>query len=160
MYSEKPLLIYRVVPAAEALRAYSGEEALESGGRWSAPGERVVYAAGSLALAALEALAHLDGPPGKRRFAWVPARIPESVQLERCARPPRGWQWRPPREATQRVGGRWLRAGRSAVLAVPSAIIPAELNYLLALRHADFARVEVGRARPFAFDPRLRPARR
>jgi len=160
MHSEKSLLIYRIVPAADALHADGGEEAFESGGRWSISGHLVVYAAGSLALAALEALAHLEEPPGKRRFAWIPARIAEGLRMEMCDEPPAGRLARSPRAATRRIGSRWLRAGHSPVLAVPSAILPSELNYLLAPQHTDFARVEVGRPRPFLFDPRLRPARR
>jgi RES domain-containing protein len=117
--SPKSLVVYRVVATAEAARAYSGEDALEKGGRWSSPGHCVVYTAGSPALAALEALAHLDGPPGKRRFACVPARIPADLLISQCRRPPKDWRARPPRAATKRVGERWLRAGRSAVLAVP-----------------------------------------
>jgi RES domain-containing protein len=159
MHADKSLLVYRVVPVADGARAFDGEEAAASGGRWSAAGQPVVYAAGSLALAALEALAHLDGSLGKRRFVWVSARIPREMRLERCTRLPAGWERRPPRAASRRVGERWLRAGRAAVLAVPSAIIPPELNYLLAPRHADFSRVEIGRPRPFVFDSRLRPAR-
>ena len=156
--SSRPLLVYRVVTAADAAHAYSGEESLADGGRWSVPGHRVVYAAGSLALAALEALVHLDGPPGRRRFAWVPARVPADISRERCRRPPANWNARPPPPSTRRVGTRWLRTGRSAVMAVPSAVVPSELNYLLAREHADFARIEIGRPRPFSFDPRLRPA--
>jgi RES domain-containing protein len=44
----------------------------------------------------------------------------------------------------------------TAVLAVPSAVIPHELNYLLNPRHPHFKRIRVGRPEPFSFDPRLR----
>jgi RES domain-containing protein len=54
-----------------------------------------------------------------------------------------------------RYGSRWFRAARTAVLEVPSAIVPSEKNYLLNPLHSDFRRIRVGRARPFVFDPRM-----
>jgi RES domain-containing protein len=41
------------------------------------------------------------------------------------------------------------------VLAVPSAIIPSETNYLPNPAHADFKTIAIGKAQPFAFDARL-----
>ena len=49
-----------------------------------------------------------------------------------------------------------FRDRRSVVLAVPSAIIEHERNYLLNPNHPDFKRVWRGRPQPFVFDPRLR----
>jgi len=54
-----------------------------------------------------------------------------------------------------RYGSNWLRRGRTAVLEVPSAIVPSENNYLLSPQHVDFHRVRIGRPRPFVFDPRM-----
>lgn len=42
------------------------------------------------------------------------------------------------------------------MLAVPSAVIPQELNYLLNPLHADFKRLRIGKPEAFRFDPRLR----
>jgi len=46
-----------------------------------------------------------------------------------------------------RYGSNWLRRGRTAVLEVPSAIVPSENNYLLSPQHVDFHRVRIGRPR-------------
>jgi RES domain-containing protein len=54
------------------------------------------------------------------------------------------------------VGTRWARELKSLVLAVPSAVIPLELNYLLNPLHADFRRIRVRNPEAFRFDPRLR----
>jgi RES domain-containing protein len=48
-----------------------------------------------------------------------------------------------------------VRENRSAVLAVPSVIIPEEFNYLLNPAHPDFKKISIGKPEPFAFDPRL-----
>jgi RES domain-containing protein len=38
---------------------------------------------------------------------------------------------------------------------VPSAVIPAEFNYVLNPRHPEFARIAIEQIKPFVFDPRL-----
>jgi RES domain-containing protein len=48
-----------------------------------------------------------------------------------------------------------VREARSAVLALPSVIIPGESNYLLNPAHPDFRKISIGKPEPFAFDPRL-----
>jgi RES domain-containing protein len=57
--------------------------------------------------------------------------------------------------STQRIGARWLQEQRSAVLAVPSAIIPAERNYLINPIPPDFGKIRIGKPEAFAFDPRF-----
>ena len=54
-----------------------------------------------------------------------------------------------------RYGSAWLRRGSTAVLVVPSAIVPPECNVLLNPLHPDFDKIRIGRAHPFAFDPRM-----
>jgi RES domain-containing protein len=41
------------------------------------------------------------------------------------------------------------------VLQVPSAVIPTEYNFLLNPLHKDFAKLHIGKALQFRFDPRL-----
>jgi RES domain-containing protein len=41
------------------------------------------------------------------------------------------------------------------VLAVPSAVIPQENNYLLNPAHPDFKQIRITRPSPFSFDPRI-----
>ena len=50
---------FRLVKARYADQAFDGEGAKLSGGRWNSKGVAVVYAADSIALAALELLIHL-----------------------------------------------------------------------------------------------------
>ncbi|HEX6204123.1 MAG TPA: RES domain-containing protein, partial [Thermoanaerobaculia bacterium] len=49
----------------------------------------------------------------------------------------------------------WVASSRSAVLAVPSVVVPWETNYLLNPAHPDFARVVVERPRRLDLDQRL-----
>ena len=53
------------------------------------------------------------------------------------------------------LGDAWVARGSSAVLAVPSAIIAEERNYLLNPQHRDVARATMCAAEPFLYDERL-----
>ena len=53
------------------------------------------------------------------------------------------------------IGDDWLRNSNSAVLSVPSAIVPKERNYLLNPKHADFPKIQTQPSEPFVFDERL-----
>ena len=92
-----------------------------------------------------------------RQLVAVPADIPESVPMVPIQRGdlPGGWRSPSPPPGLADIGTRWAEAAESAVLAVPSVIIPEELNYLLNPRHPLFTRIRIGRPRPFYFDPRF-----
>ncbi len=146
---------HRIVKARHAGAAFSGEGARIAGGRWNRPGEAVVYASASLALAAIETVVHLGDDALHIQFVHFRIEIPDSVVIQRGRRPPPGWRAEPPEEASMRYGSRWRRQARTAVLEVPSAIVPSEMNYLLNPAHPDFRRIRVGRPLPFVFDPRM-----
>jgi RES domain-containing protein len=55
----------------------------------------------------------------------------------------------------QRLGDAWVKAGNSVILAVPSAIVPNELNLLLNPRHPNFAKIDIHVATDFVLDRRL-----
>lgn len=117
----------------------------------------MVYTSATLSLAVLELLVHLDDDDLAKAYVGVPADVPGSVPITRV-RPadlPRDWQKIPAPAALAELGSRWVAARETAVLAVPSAIVPRELNYLLNPRHPQFKRIRAGRPEPFAFDPRL-----
>jgi RES domain-containing protein len=69
---------------------------------------------------------------------------------------PRNWRLStPPPTELQNLGSDWIRSLRTAVLLVPSAMIPEEFNVRLNPAHPDYARLEVGRPRRFQFDTRM-----
>jgi RES domain-containing protein len=51
---------------------------------------------------------------------------------------------RPPGPASHSLGGSWLELDESAVLKVPSVVIPEEHNYLINPAHPDFEKICVG----------------
>lgn len=82
--------------------------------------------------------------------------MPEGVAVERLevSGLPPSWREDYPPLACRDVGGAWLERGGAAVLAVPSAVIPVETNYLLNPAHADFARLRIQAPTVFRFDAR------
>lgn len=57
--------------------------------------------------------------------------------------------------AARRIGDEWVAGACSVVLALPSAIIPGEFNFLLNPAHPDFARIRRKKPEAFVFDARL-----
>jgi RES domain-containing protein len=147
---------WRITKRRQATAAFTGEGGLSSSGRWHPKGMRVIYTASSLALASLEVFAHLQRAHRAIRWAAFRVKIPEDT-ITALARDhlPRHWRREPPGAVTQRLGAAWLAAGQSAVLRVPSAIVPADSNYLINPLHPDFEKLVIGPAEPFHFDPRL-----
>jgi len=68
---------------------------------------------------------------------------------------PSTWRISPPPAETMEIGDLWIREKRSAVLALPSAISPADTNFLLNPEHPDFKRIRIHPPIDFDFDPRL-----
>jgi RES domain-containing protein len=68
---------------------------------------------------------------------------------------PKNWQQEPPTPMLQSLGDKWAKSNSSAILAVPSAIIPEELNYLINPKHPDFSKLKISDPTDFAFDQRL-----
>ncbi len=66
-----------------------------------------------------------------------------------------GEQWEDSRPLTQSIGSEWLVSGASALLKVPSAVVPKSWNYLLNPRHADAAHATIRSSSRHPFDPRL-----
>lgn len=149
---------WRICRKRYATGAYGGKGAADHGGRWNRPGVPVVYTSSSLSLAALEYLVNTgvaDLPPD---LLVLPAEIPEALETSRVevrALPP-GWRSYPAPAALKTIGEEWIRKGETAVLFVPSAVIPEEDNILLNPLHPHFNRIIVGKGRPFVFDPRIR----
>ncbi|MGH9621064.1 MAG: RES family NAD+ phosphorylase [Bryobacteraceae bacterium] len=131
-----------------------GVGGLYRAGRWHEQGNRVVYVSASEALAALEVLVHLSSVTQFPEYVCVKAAIPEDLVFDIGNDLPRDWKTTRSAEA-QALGTRWLHERRSAVLRVPSAVIPRESNYLINPEHADFRKISVQAPLPFEFDLRL-----
>jgi RES domain-containing protein len=118
----------------------------------------VVYTSATLSLAALEVLVHLDRRDAPDDLVAVAAEIPDEVTRRtiEVSELPSTWRRYPAPPALADLGTAWAQAGRITVLVVPSALVPAEANYLLNPAHEAFPAIRVLPPEPFRFDPRLR----
>ena len=147
---------WRLVKPRHAAAAFDGDGARLHGGRWNSPGTRVAYASDSIPLAALEVLAHLQSTAVLQAYFLVSLSFPEqSVEVLETTSLPARWRRFPSPPENQAIGDLWVAEGRSLILQVPSAIIPAAANFLINPSHSEFRKVVSGRPERFAFDSRL-----
>lgn len=150
-----PLLqAWRLVSFKRAETAFDGEGSYRYGNRWNHAGTRVVYLASSTSLAALEVLVHAESYADLPEYRAFPVEFDESLVAELSELPP-DWQQSPAPSSTKSLGSHWASEGKSALLRVPSAVVPWEYNYVLNILHPDHSRVKIGEPRVFTFDPRL-----
>lgn len=147
---------WRIVKTKFAGQAFDGEGARRYGGRWNSPGVRMVYTSESLALAALEILAHLGRSGALASYSRCAVHFDEALvtSLDRSLLPA-GWRAYPAPAELQLIGNRWVAYRTSAVLEVPSALVETESNYLINPLHPDFGSLAIEPPEPFDFDPRL-----
>lgn len=148
--------VWRLIRTQFAATAFDGEGARLHGGRWNSRGVRVAYGSSTIALAVLEVLVQTRSPEELSFFSLASADVPdEFVTVFSIADLPPGWRDEKVGPPSMAIGDAWKRNGASAALAVPSAIVIAERNYLLNPEHPDFTRLTIHPPEPFAFDPRL-----
>jgi RES domain-containing protein len=148
---------WRIVKEKHLSSAFDGEGAMRSGGRWNRPGTKVVYVSGTRALAVLEILVHVESRDALATYALIEVefdeRLVEELDVERL---PRNWRDYPAPLTDQALGSAWAAEKRTAVLAVPSAILPRERNYLLNPEHPDFEKITRSQdPETLELDPRL-----
>jgi RES domain-containing protein len=147
---------WRLVDAQFADDVFSGEGSRVYGGRWNKKGYRVVYTAATIALATLELIVTAPRAERLREHVVASCTFPE-VLVEEIdpSRLPQNWRNYPPPAALKKIGTAWILSGSSAVLSVPSAVVPQERNYLINPEHEYFRSVDLGPATPFHLDLRL-----
>lgn len=150
------LSAWRITKQKYAKSAFAGDGARIYGGRWNSPGTAMIYTAESQSLAVLEMLVHLDSPDLLRKYVLFQVSIdPSQAHDLSLATLPRNWRADPVPARVREIGDDWVARGASAVLRVPSALVPGESNFLLNPRHSDFGKLRIGKPIPFQYDPRL-----
>jgi RES domain-containing protein len=148
---------WRITKEKHAKTAFSGEGARIFGGRWNSVGVSMVYCSEHLSLAALETLVHIGPATLKDKFRAYRVRLDQSLLTSVTENKlPKGWDAQPPASASQRVGDEWIQSARSAVLSVPSVLVPFERTLLLNPKHPDFKKIKITDAGRFVLDPRLK----
>jgi RES domain-containing protein len=154
-------IVYRIGVDAPAYEAddLSGKGAEITGGRWNERGAAVVYAAENRSLACLETLVHLaaGGLPFNRYLIEIsiPDLVWDATRRETPSSLPVGWDAEPASRTSIGFGTAWLRSRGSAVLVVPSVLVPEECCVLVNPAHPDSAGLSATKSRRWLYDPRL-----
>ncbi len=154
----KTVSVYRMVKTKWAAMAFDGDGARATGGRWNSKGVSCVYTSASESLALLEILVHLQDASLLRHYTVFELQIPENlIAVIPEDKLPSDWQQPLSSPSTAALGDEWLKsASLEMALAIPSTIVPREMNYLLKIAHPEYRNI-ASRARqmPFYPDPRL-----
>ena len=137
----------------------SGTGAKVTGGRWNSQGVPVLYCSDTPSLACLETLVHLgtSGLPFNRFLVAI--EIPDVIwnarQSESVSSLNIGWDACPTGRVSIAVGDTWLNSKLTAVLTVPSAIVPEDTVTLINPAHPDAKLITAQKIRKWIYDPRL-----
>lgn len=116
-----------------------------------------MYCAPNPATSILEILVHaevdLEDIPVTYRYLEVWAPEDASREALNSAWLPR--EWRTALDSTRRIGDEWLQSGRTALLIVPCAIVPATSNVLINPAHPDAGGITVAGVHEQSIDRRL-----
>lgn len=143
------MIVYRISHAEFAQLKPSGRLA-----RWNTRGKQILYAAESRSLACLENVVHRGSEGLNLNFKVLLISITFKIQTLNVKKLAAGWDSLDYTEC-QKHGDAWLESGTSAVLKVPSVIIPGEFNYLINTNHSDFNRLTYT-LEDFRFDERIK----
>ena len=154
-------VLWRIAVDARAYTAddLTGGGAKATGGRWNEIDHAMVYTSSTRALACLETIVHLNagGLPLNRYLVeiTVPDVVWHRARHQTAASLPVGWDAEPASKTSIDVGTTWLAGGETALLVVPSVIVPEEYNILINPAHGDSSRLGARKLRKWTYDPRL-----
>jgi RES domain-containing protein len=138
----------------------SGVGGLKTSGRWHEKGRHVVYAADHPSSALLEVMVHLeiDFEDLPTTYQLLEIDVPndvacETVSLADLEKISQGWKDDP--KITRGLLLPWFEQQRTAVVAVPSAIMPVNTNYIINPKHPEAQRLTVVQAARYPHDMRL-----
>jgi RES domain-containing protein len=137
-------------------RDLKGEGGLRASGRWHLRGHPIVYLAETPAGALLETCVHTSANDIPLSFTLLRIAVPKEISYERLDYSKLPPDWIDNAEMTREVGTSWLRSPRSALLCVPSALVPETFNVLLNPLHSDAGLVKIESAYAYPFDSRIK----
>lgn len=150
------MLVYRI-----CLAEYANElKASGNASRWNSKGNFVIYAAANRALACLENVVHRSSEGLNHLFKVMVIEIEDSVSVLdiSVSSLDKDWHKRISYPYCQKIGDQWYQEDNTAVLSVPSSIIPMEKNYVINCRHKDFisGKIRLIGIEDFVFNPRIK----
>lgn len=139
----------------------TGAGAASAPGRWNDTGESVIYAAPTLAMAVLETAAHIDDAGLPLNKYVIEIDVPDSVWAARTvltqAQIPGGWDSIPHGVVSIKTGSDWYKSGSTAIIELPSVIVPEESIVLINATHPDTGSMKAATGRRFQYNLLFRP---
>jgi len=150
------MIVYRIGRTKFA-KDLSGEGARLNGGRWNHKLTACVYTSESRALALLEYTVNVNIDDIPRALSFTTIEIPDDNILQlSIADLPGNWTAAPSPTSTRQFGTAILKKGAYPVIKIPSAVIPAECNYLINPLHNDTLKCKVLDISDFVYDVRIK----
>jgi len=138
----------------------SGGGAAKNPGRWNDDGQPAVYAAPTIAIAVLETAAYVDDAGLPLNKYLVRIDLPDAVWAARVAmdvsKLPVTWAAIPAGRVSVQAGAEWLRGMTSAILEVPSVIVPEEAAAVINPLHPDAKKLSAQIVRLFEYNKLFR----
>jgi RES domain-containing protein len=132
---------------------------LRASGRWHFAGQPVVYLAEHPAGALLETLVHqeISSPADlPDTYQLLKVEVEDGVTIAEIGEHTFSPDWRDNMSWTQDAGTEWLAGNTSALLKVPSALMPFASNYIMNPAHEDAKRISISMVIEVRQDPRIR----
>ncbi len=126
-------------------------------GRWNSRGKKVIYAGTTLELAFLESMIRRQGTGFSDNFRTMIIEIPDTLKSTTIRPSTLPKNWRDPKDLSkcQSLGDAWYEKGETAVLKVPSALIPDSYNVVISTEHPGFKKIKLLAATDLVPDPRI-----
>ena len=154
------MVVYRIEREKYLKTTLTGIGAsMSKGYRWNSFNTKLVYTTENRALAMLEVSVHLDlseDLPTDRYYVEIEIPVNITIQEVKVEDLPEDWNSNPPTITTQTIGDDFVFQNESAILKVPSSIVPQEFNYLINPNHPDSKKIKVIGKISMNFDPRLK----
>ncbi|MDN3549359.1 RES family NAD+ phosphorylase [Mucilaginibacter aquaedulcis] len=149
------MILYRIAKCQYA-NDLSGTGARLYGGRWNSEGRAMLYLASSISLAVLEVLVHLNPLIVPDNFCLAEIEVPDdSIALLDTVLLPKNWQDVSAPGMLRELGDDFLKKQQYLLMKVPSAVVPAEYNYVVNPQHPDAKKIQIVKKAHFSFDDRL-----
>lgn len=128
---------------SQRFTVFEGTGAYLKGGRWTPPGQRVIYCGSSLALCAMEVMVHLNTSVITSRFHFAEGNVqsrygveimsPAALEAAGCR-----WQLLDDVADPQAIGEGWYERGEALFLVVPTVLSPRDFTVIINQDHPDF----------------------
>jgi RES domain-containing protein len=147
------MIVFRIALAKYANKLIASGNAA----RWNSKDVKVIYTAESRALACLENVVHRNSRGLQENFKIIIVEIPDNLKITIITSDLiEDWKSFANIPFTQELGDKWVKDASSAILRVPSVIVPEEHNYILNPAHEDFKKIKYIGNEPFQFDSRIK----